>query len=94
MVFPMLMFTSITNAQQHCVQIYHTKFQQNWTIKVENTDKNLFMPICKMWLVLFSKLKLDRQPFVKGLYTRFFENLMHGLIEDCWRDIIFALVLK
>jgi hypothetical protein len=25
----------------------------NWTLKVENTDKNLFMPISKVWLALY-----------------------------------------
>jgi hypothetical protein len=35
------MFTNITNAQQHFVQIHYTKFQQNWTLKVENTEKKI-----------------------------------------------------
>jgi len=53
MVLPILMFTNLTDAQQCYVQIHYTKFHQNWTLKVENIDRNLFKPISKVWLALY-----------------------------------------
>jgi hypothetical protein len=40
--FPVPIFTKLTNAQQHYVQIACTEFHPNWTKNVENTHRNVF----------------------------------------------------
>lgn len=87
MVLPILMFTNLTDAQQRCVQIHYTKFHQNWTLKVENIDRNLFKPISKVWLApyLYHKIQTWSTTFYKGLVYSIFrksdEQLNQRLLE-------------
>jgi hypothetical protein len=57
--FTLRIFTKIITAQQHCVQICYTDFHQNWTIKVDSTDRNLFAPLCKAWIVISTQQIVD-----------------------------------
>ena len=47
--FPAAIFTELTNAQQHCVQICYTEFHPNRTVNVESTDSNLSMELSTAW---------------------------------------------
>jgi hypothetical protein len=45
----MLIFTQFIHAQQHHVQIFYAEFYRKWTLNVESTDGNFFMPLNKVW---------------------------------------------
>ena len=81
------MFTNLTKAQQHCVQTHYNKFHQNWTLKVEDIDRNLLKPISKVWLALYQyhKIQTWSTTFYKGLVYSIFrksdEQLNRRLLE-------------
>jgi hypothetical protein len=45
-------FMKRITAQQHYVQILHTKFLPNQTLHLESTNRNSLMPLSKIWLPL------------------------------------------
>ena len=45
---PAPIFTILANAEQRCVHIVITEFQQNWTVNVESTNSNLLTPVSKV----------------------------------------------
>jgi len=47
MVIPKPIFTNLTNALQHLVQMYCTEFNQTCTRHVERTDRNSLTPQVK-----------------------------------------------
>jgi hypothetical protein len=51
MAFSPLIFTKLTNAEQHYVQIPYTELHQNWTINVESADIYSLTPH-KVWFPL------------------------------------------
>jgi len=47
-------------------------------VENKSTDRISFTPVSKVWLftaLIFTKLKLDREPFVNNAYVEFNKNM-------------------
>lgn len=70
--FPSLVFTKLTQRQQHYVQDSYTKFGPNRATNLEGTDWNRFVPHTKAWLSLYrfswNSMLLDRVTWRSAIY--------------------------
>jgi len=87
---PRPIFTNLTNALQHLVQMCCTVFNQTCTRNVERMDRNSLMPPSKAWLSLhqfFTKLITTQQHYVKIFCTRFHPKWSRNTNEQVYINL-------